>query len=82
MLLNKKASKDLIGKRVIVEQVGEPPCEAIVTAIDEVSGLITRVKMTGADGFEKIVDVSNTVVRLVSPIREIWLWVKGWFRRK
>jgi hypothetical protein len=75
-----KATKALIGKTVVVHQIGQDPAEAIVIAVNEITGLITRVKLL--NGLELVIDVTQTVVRLINPIREIVIWIKSLFRRK
>lgn len=80
-MLTVKSNSALVGKTVVVERIGELPCEAVVVAVDEITGLITRVRMKDVDGVVKIVDVTGTVVRLISPIREIIRWVRSLFKR-
>ena len=77
----KNMSKIKLGQKVLVyPEPGVEPILAIVTAIDELTGLIVEVTYKDADKKNKILKVKTKIVTVLPILYSFFKMIKSWFK--
>jgi hypothetical protein len=77
----KSMNKIKLGQKVLVyPEPGVEPILAIVTAIDEITGLIVEVTFKDADKKDKILKVKTKIVTVLPTLYQFFKMIKSWFK--
>lgn len=75
--MKNRANKSLIGREVLVHQIGQDPLVGIISKIDQATGLILEVIVKDKDKLERIIEVKDKVVSLLPWLVKIVLQLLG-----